>query len=71
MRRTLRWIAILMVVATGLIGLGVAAIAIRYGGGEPFPDLTTDPELPASALEVVADLASTRRRRRRFRWPNS
>ncbi|MGH8561996.1 MAG: SMP-30/gluconolactonase/LRE family protein, partial [Nevskiales bacterium] len=29
---------------------------IRYGGGDFFPDRTTNPELPASVLETVADL---------------
>lgn len=38
--------------------LGVAVIAatvmrVRYGGGEPYPDLTTEPLLPAAALEEV------------------
>ena len=56
MRRFRRWIAIATLVVVGLIGLGVAAIAIRYGGGERFPDRTTAPELSASVLEVVAEL---------------
>jgi sugar lactone lactonase YvrE len=39
-----------------LLGLLVVAAWLRYGGGARFPDRTGDPELPASALEVVADL---------------
>ncbi len=38
------------------IGLVLLAISFFYGGGDKFPDLTTAPERPASALEVVADL---------------
>ena len=34
----------------------VSAVYVRYGGGGDFPDLTTKPSLPASALEVVANL---------------
>jgi sugar lactone lactonase YvrE len=39
-----------------IVGLVVGGIWLRYGGGEPFPDRTGPPELPASALQVVADL---------------
>jgi hypothetical protein len=56
MRRLLRWLAIATFASFGLVALGIAGIAIRYGGGEPFPDRTTAPELSASVLEVVADL---------------
>jgi sugar lactone lactonase YvrE len=57
MRRLLRWLAIATLAIFGLLALGVTGIAIRYGGGgERFPDLTTKPELPPTALEVVADL---------------
>jgi hypothetical protein len=56
MQRFRRWIAIATLVIVGLLGVGVAAIAIRYGGGDRFPDRTTAPELSASVLEVVADL---------------
>ncbi len=40
----------------GLFGLAVAVLWIRYGGGAEFEDRTSEPLLPASALEVVADL---------------
>lgn len=43
------------VLLVGLVVL-VAAIWIRHGGGQEFEDRTTDPELPATALEVVAEL---------------
>ncbi len=37
-----------------VLAMAVAAIAwFRYGGGEDYPDLTTEPVLPASALEAV------------------
>ncbi|MEE8474859.1 MAG: L-dopachrome tautomerase-related protein [Myxococcota bacterium] len=54
----MRALAIACVATLALIAIGVVLFAWRYGGGERFPDLTTDPELPASALEVVADLDS-------------
>lgn len=38
------------------IGLSAAVVDAIYGGGEPFPDLTTTPELQSDALEVVANL---------------
>jgi sugar lactone lactonase YvrE len=34
----------------------VGGLRLRYGGGEHFEDRTTDPELDASVLQVVADL---------------
>ncbi len=34
----------------------MGGIWLRYGGGVHFPDRTGEPELPASVLEVVADL---------------
>jgi sugar lactone lactonase YvrE len=52
----MRWILRVLVVLVGLFALLVAGLWLRYGGGERFEDRTTDPELPASALEVVADL---------------
>ena len=39
-----------------LLAILVGAIWLRYGGGDHFEDRTTAPELPASVLEVVADL---------------
>ena len=39
-----------------LVGL-LAAIGIRYGGGEDFQDRSSSPILPPSALEIVAALA--------------
>ncbi len=36
----------------------MAALALRYGGGEPFPDRSGPPLLAASDLEVVAELAA-------------
>lgn len=46
----------------GLIGLLMVVLLIvlrvRYGGGEDFPDRSTEPRLPATVLETVADLPS-------------
>ena len=53
MRLLLRLAAVLLGIAVVL----VVAIRVRYGGGGGhFEDRTGEPELPASALEVVADL---------------
>ncbi len=54
----IRALAIACVAILALIAAGVALLAWRYGGGERFPDRTTDPELPATVLEVVANLDS-------------
>ena len=40
-----------------VVPIAITAVWWRYGGGEEFEDLTTHPELPASALERVADLS--------------
>jgi sugar lactone lactonase YvrE len=42
-----------LVVVLGLVALGVR---LRFGGGARLEDRTTAPELPASAVELVADL---------------
>lgn len=46
----------------GLIGLLMIVLLIvlrvRYGGGQDFPDRTTEARLPATVLEKVADLPS-------------
>ena len=37
-----------------ILGLAAAlALRLRYGGGEPYPDLSTPPELADSALEIA------------------
>ena len=33
--------------------LSALVLRVRYGGGEPYPDVTTEPVLPEDALEVV------------------
>lgn len=39
---------------TGILAIAVTAMVwVRYGGGENYPDLTTDPVLSAGALEEV------------------
>mgnify|MGYP001544805732 FL=1 len=38
----------------GLVAAALFAVWWRYGGGEPYPDLTTRPLLPDSALETAA-----------------
>ena len=52
----MRIILRLVLLLCGLCALAVGGLWLRYGGGDRFEDRTTDPELAASALEVVADL---------------
>jgi sugar lactone lactonase YvrE len=52
----MRWLTRIVVAIFGLLAVLVLSLWVRYGGGEHFEDRTTDPELSASALEVVADL---------------
>ena len=42
---------LLLLTVVALAGAGV--LRLRYGGGEPYPDLSSAPLLPESALEVV------------------
>jgi sugar lactone lactonase YvrE len=52
----MRWLARIVAAIFGLIAVLVLGFWVRYGGGEHFEDRTTDPELSASTLEVVANL---------------
>ena len=52
LRWTLRVFIVLLLVLTAL----ALTLKARYGGGEAFPDRSSTPRLPASVLEVVADL---------------
>lgn len=52
-RNLLRMVVLLVVLA----GILAAVVKVRYGGETiPFPDRSTEPMLPASALEIVANL---------------
>lgn len=49
---------VVKMLGTGVLLLIVAlavVVYVRYGGGRPYPDLTTAPQLPASALETVLE----------------
>jgi sugar lactone lactonase YvrE len=50
-RRTL---AVLLVALAGVLVLVALGFRLRYGGGEPYRDLTSTPLLPESELEVAA-----------------
>jgi sugar lactone lactonase YvrE len=39
-----------------LIGVAVLAVKLTYGGGQPYPDISTAPLVPESALEQIATL---------------
>lgn len=58
MPRTLprRLAATAALVALGLVA-ALAAVKARYGGGRPYPDVSTPPRLAAAAVEVAAELA--------------
>lgn len=43
-----------MIVPLLLLVLLALAVRLRYGGGEPYPDVNTPPVLPASAMEIAA-----------------
>ncbi len=53
MLRAVVYVLFSMVVLIGAFGV---IMDVRYGGGDLFPDRTSTPVLPASALEKVADL---------------
>ena len=46
----------------GLAAAGLVALRLTYGGGEPYPDLTTRPLLAESELESVASYGEPRRK---------
>lgn len=53
----MRLLGRLLLVLLSLVGLLLLALKLRYGGGSTdFPDRSGAPSLPASALEVVAEL---------------
>jgi sugar lactone lactonase YvrE len=52
-RRGATWLKVVGSVAA-LLALAAGGVRLRYGGGEPYPDVTGMPLLPDSALEVVA-----------------
>ena len=51
-----RWLLRATGVALVLLLAAAAALKLVYGGGAEFPDRSTEPALPAAALEVVATL---------------
>ncbi|MFY1826912.1 L-dopachrome tautomerase-related protein [Myxococcus fulvus] len=42
-----------VIAVVGLVALALVGVRLRYGGGEPYPDVTGMPLLPDSALEEV------------------
>lgn len=52
-----KWLARLTLALIALIVILILTLKVRYGGDTvPFPDTSTEPLLPASAVEVVATL---------------
>ena len=51
-----RAVLIFGAVLLGLVALGAVAMGLRHGGGAPYPDLSTEPQFPASELEMLASL---------------
>jgi sugar lactone lactonase YvrE len=52
----LRIFVILLFSVVVFIGLGAALLDARYGGGDAFPDRSSDPMLSEDALQLVADI---------------
>lgn len=50
----MRWLIRIAVGLAILVVVLLVSVRLRYGGGEPYPDLSTPPILPDSALEVAA-----------------
>lgn len=48
--KRLKWVGLAVVAAAALLAV---VLRVRYGGGDPYSDLTGQPLLPESALEVV------------------
>ncbi len=38
----------------GLVVVGLVVVKLQFGGGSPFPDVSTPPEVPMSAVEAIA-----------------
>jgi len=52
----IRILAIVLFSCVLFIGISASVLDAVYGGGDVFPDRTTKPTLPSSALEKIADL---------------
>lgn len=53
----MKWLGRSLLLVLALVAVGLLALKLRYGGGRTdFPDRSGPPVLPASALEVVAEL---------------
>ncbi|HYV44724.1 MAG TPA: L-dopachrome tautomerase-related protein [Myxococcaceae bacterium] len=52
MRKLLKVLAVVVV----LLAAGLGLVKLKYGGGEPYPDVSTAPLLPESALETLVTL---------------
>ena len=51
-----RLLGTIFVVGLGTVALALAIIKGIYGGGQPFPDVSTPPALTDEAIEVIAEL---------------
>lgn len=57
MRTAMKWLVRMLLALIALIAVLLLVVKLRYGGGRSdFPDRSGAPTLPASALEVVAEL---------------
>jgi len=52
----IRTLSIILFSIVLFIGISASVLDAIYGGGEKFPDRTTTPTLPSSALETIANL---------------
>lgn len=51
-----RWLRRAAAVLAGLLALVLAVVKLRYGLGDPYPDVSTAPVLPGDALSTLVEL---------------
>jgi sugar lactone lactonase YvrE len=49
-------VAVILGALVALLAVGLGAVKLRYGGGEPYPDVSTPPLVPEGALETLVTL---------------
>jgi sugar lactone lactonase YvrE len=52
----MRFLRALLLVVLGLIVSGVVFVKLRYGGGQPYPDMSTAPKVPEADVRTLVEL---------------